>query len=557
MGKETPTFGEGSTPWTAGIYIEGAYTCGATLVNPQWLLTHRSCAQEAMPQDGVPEKFAVARLGAYLDNPELNFLSGHEQVIRIARSLIIPESDIALIKLESEASLTEYVHTICLPNTEWVPINTKCFIHGRHAGVFNHAIETKITGKCNEVGDNFDICTAQEVASGECLDNWSGTLVCPDLNGNLYAVGIYHSGPEETCETNNSSDTSNIPDEFVSIVSDTARNAIVSLVTANSAQDDLNDDACSREQGNFRCPLGACLNATQVCDGIPQCEDASDEKSEICTEKIRMCEQVNATHCECLLDDMMCDNLMCLTKNKFCDGVNDCGDNSDEPANCQNDCSIALSAYAPEKICDANLDCIGEHDLGNDESVERCCTAENTLNNYRCALGHYPGNVSISDECIPRNCVCDWDTNRDDCPSCLNGADEVDCMSIYGHHKKHGYGYGYNEQVGGPGDTEPKSPGLDAFGRSKTQADGYVYFTAHGKDYLYCASTKIFTQERRTAIGEALCKHENFEGLRDIAFLTPFTRTIVNPSYQLPAEEQDEYDSCQIIYLSCISSSQM
>ena len=62
----------------------------------------------------------------------------------------------------------------------------------------------------------------------------------------------------------NCSDTSNILDEFVSIVSDTARNAIVSLVTANSAQDDLNDDACSREQGNFRCPLGACLNATQV-----------------------------------------------------------------------------------------------------------------------------------------------------------------------------------------------------------------------------------------------------------------------------------------------------
>ena len=63
------------------IIITGAYTCGATLVNPQWLLTHRSCAQEAMPQDGVPEKFAVARLGAYLDNPTLNFLSGHEQVI--------------------------------------------------------------------------------------------------------------------------------------------------------------------------------------------------------------------------------------------------------------------------------------------------------------------------------------------------------------------------------------------------------------------------------------------------------------------------------------------
>jgi len=491
----------------------------------------------------------VARLGAYLDNPDLNFLSGHEQVIRIARSLIIPESDIALIKLESEASLTEYVHTICLPNTEWVPINTKCFIHGRHAGVFNHAIETTTIGKCNEdavLGGNFDICTQQEVASGECLDNWSGTLVCPDLNGNLYAVGIYHSGPSSDCEASGTG--SNIPEEFVSIVSDTARQAIVSLVSANAAQDDLLDDSCSREDGSFRCPLGTCLNSTQVCDGTPNCEDASDEKSEFCTEKIRMCEQVNATHCECLLDDMMCDNLMCLNKNKFCDGVNDCGDNSDEPENCENDCSIALAAYAPDRICDANLDCIGEHDLGNDESVERCCEAEN---NYRCALGHYPGNVSISNECIARKCVCDWDVKRDECESCLNGADENDCMSIYGHKK--GYGYPeFNEHS--EKFTIPKLPSHDAFGRSKTQADGYVYFTSHGKDYLYCASPEIFTQERRWAIGEALCKHENFTGLRDVAFIKPFTRTLVNPSYILPTQEQGEFDSCHIIYLSCISS---
>ena len=55
----------------------------------------------------------------------------------------------------------------------------------------------------------------------------------------------------------------------------------------------------------------------------------------------------------------ICKRITCIFLNYFL-GVNDCGDNSDEPANCQNDCSIALSAYAPEKICDANLDCIGE-----------------------------------------------------------------------------------------------------------------------------------------------------------------------------------------------------
>ena len=61
-----------------------------------------------------------------------------------------------------------------------------------------------------------------------------------------------------------SQDASNIPMEFVSIVSETARKAIVSLVNANSAKDDLNDDSCNTEEGNLRCPLGSCLNATQV-----------------------------------------------------------------------------------------------------------------------------------------------------------------------------------------------------------------------------------------------------------------------------------------------------
>ena len=66
--------------------------------------------------------------------------------------------------------------------------------------------------------------------------------------------------------------------------------------------------------------------------------------------------------------------------------------------------------------------------------------------------------------------------------SCLNGADENDCMSIYGH--KMGQGYSdFNEHS--EKFTIPKLPSHDAFGRSKTQADGYVYFTSHGKDYLY------------------------------------------------------------------------
>ena len=80
---------------------------------------------------------------------------------------------------------------------------------------------------------------------------------------------------------------------------------------------------------------------------------------------------------------MMCNNLMCLNRHKFCDGHNDCGDNTDEPEGCANDCSIALDTYDQDKICDGKIDCKGRFDLGKDESVERCCTVNSTVNNYR------------------------------------------------------------------------------------------------------------------------------------------------------------------------------
>lgn len=179
------------------------------------------------------------------------------KVVRIARSLIIPGSQIALFKLETEVELTEHVHTICLPSSDWVPTNTSCFIHGRHAGVFNHAIETSVVGKCNETETSFDICAKQKNPSGECLDHWSGSLVCPDFSGSLYAVGIYHSGP---CQGE-----SNIPESFISIVSDTARQNILDLVQANAGPDDLGQDNCNLENGGqLRCPLGGCLNSSQV-----------------------------------------------------------------------------------------------------------------------------------------------------------------------------------------------------------------------------------------------------------------------------------------------------
>lgn len=160
------------------------------------------------------------------------------------------------------------------------------------------------------------------------------------------------------------------------------------------------------------------------------------------------------------------------------------------------------------------------------------------MNNYKCVLGQHPSPIAISDQCIPRDCVCDWDMSNSTCPSCANGADEVDCISINAAKT-----YGYNKK--------PALPSVDPFGRSKSQAEGFVYFTAHGKDFLYCASKKIFTSNRLTAIGKALCKHEGFSGLIEILLTKPFKRTRINPGLKLSSAEQTEFEECQTIYLSC------
>ena len=97
-------------------------------------------------------RYTVARFGSYLhlEKPKPQFLAGHEQVVRIAKTLFIPHSKIALLKLEKPVKFTEYVNTICLPSSEWIPYNKECMIHGTHKYEHNYAIMTTIKDKCHQ-----------------------------------------------------------------------------------------------------------------------------------------------------------------------------------------------------------------------------------------------------------------------------------------------------------------------------------------------------------------------------------------------------------------------
>lgn len=70
----------------------------------------------------------------------------------------------------------------------------------------------------------------------------------------------------------------------------------------------------------FQCAHGKkCIDKNQVCDGVPQCQDRSDEMP--CTTQTEGC----AHHCD--------NNSRCIPANFLCDGEKDCLDATDE-ANC-------------------------------------------------------------------------------------------------------------------------------------------------------------------------------------------------------------------------------
>lgn len=111
------------------------------------------------------------------------------------------------------------------------------------------------------------------------------------------------------------------------------------------------EDPPSCKPDQFTCASGMCIPELWRCDGIPECEDHSDE--------------LNCSRC--LPTQFHCDNGQCVMRKFRCDGKRNCQDESDE-RNCPpcengtNECVEDRVCISASKWCDGRPDCADKSD---------------------------------------------------------------------------------------------------------------------------------------------------------------------------------------------------
>lgn len=210
-------------------------------------------------------------------------------------------------------------------------------------------------------------------SKGTLMKYTNGSVISPFYQGNnqLYAVKLYD--PDRQKGSNHC-----LHDSCPELCLPTPNGA----VCACSNGFEIKGNVCVREtnytQPMSQCPPDMfkchekhhCIPNTYLCDGIDNCGDGSDESSEA----DGPCANVHCTETQ-----LKCDKTTCIVSTWICDGEKDCLDGTDEdPAICNQTCSqtefkckVSGRCIPQGWRCDHFVDCGLEY---NDSSDEADCS---------------------------------------------------------------------------------------------------------------------------------------------------------------------------------------
>ncbi|XP_073841369.1 serine protease nudel [Musca autumnalis] len=415
-------------PWLVDVYANGKLWCIGVLMDKHWIMVHETCNYGIrLNLDYVAALFGGGKTKSKAHK------SNHEEIRRIDCMEVIPNSDILMMHLEKPVRFSHFILPTFVPEGSILEDKHQCIAvlhenkNGRVKTVsldeqrstelcttkgmscyrFN---ENKFPGKLFREADNLIDNSPEATSSQEDDDN---EVISASTNCTQF--GIKHANSKSlepidqgitVCRSNNTgwypnalfsynnTNCSSFKQFFAVRTLDEAYQGIQDAMDNSKCKFPFDPPFCA----SLRCPLGLCLNTTQICDGTSNCHDGSDELSEKCRLLRNVCDP----------SEMKCrTSNKCVPKTKFCDHVADCEDLTDEPTICS--CFTYLRATDPSKICDGIRNCWDK----SDESPVLCnCTADR----FPCG--------SLKEECIPREFVCDKE------PDCRNGEDERYCYGL-------------------------------------------------------------------------------------------------------------------------------
>jgi len=207
----------GAWPWMVGIYFNGNFHCGGSLLSPTLVLTASHCFKLGKN----PDNFYVL-----LGDHDSRSKDGQEQIAAVKQIIEHHEygsegfwlnNDIAMMQLKTPIALSKRARTICLPKPESSPpLHKNCMLTGwgkikMPGGKAHHTLQQtqlKIVDnqKCHKFNQNISgakvkvtsrmFCAGYGASSPKtgCQGDSGGPLVCQQDNGAWVLHGVVSWG---------------------------------------------------------------------------------------------------------------------------------------------------------------------------------------------------------------------------------------------------------------------------------------------------------------------------------------------------------------------------